>query len=161
MEANINTEVNANKTIVDIIEKQREYFRSGATLPVANRIAMLKKLYSEIKRREDDICEALTADLGKSEFEGFMCEVGIVLSEISYMIKHTPKFAREKAVCTPLAQFASRSYKKASPYGTVLIMSPWNYPFMLTLDPLVDAIAAGNTAVVKPSAYSPATSQII
>ena len=161
LDANIKAEVNTNTGIEAIIERQREYFRSGATLPVASRVAMLKKLYVVIKKREDDICAALTSDLGKSDFEGFMCEVGIVLSEISYMIKHTPKFAREKTVRTPLAQFASRSYKKASPYGTVLIMSPWNYPFMLTLDPLVDAIAAGNTAVVKPSAYSPATSWII
>ena len=80
-----------------------------------------------------------------------MCETGLVLSEISFMLKHIRSFAREKWVMTPLAQFHSRSYRKPSPYGTVLIMSPWNYPFLLTLDPLVDAIAAGNTAVLKPS----------
>ncbi len=77
------------------------------------------------------------------------------------MIKHTGKLAKEHTVHTPLAQFASRSYKKPSPYGNVLIMSPWNYPLLLTIDPLADAIAAGNTAVVKPSAYSPATSAVI
>jgi aldehyde dehydrogenase (NAD+) len=90
-----------------------------------------------------------------------MCETGLVLSEISYMLKHIHAYAKEKTVWTPLAQFASRSYKKPSPYGVVLIMSPWNYPFLLTLDPLVDAIAAGNTVVLKPSAYSPHTSEII
>ena len=144
-----------------ILENQRRYFASGATLSVGFRIKMLKKLYNAVKKYEKEIGEALTADLGKSAFEGFMCETGLVLTEISYMIKHTRKFAREHRVRTPLAQFASRSYKKPSPYGNVLIMSPWNYPFLLTIDPLADAIAAGNTAVVKPSAYSPATSRVI
>ena len=93
--------------------------------------------------------------------ESYMCETGLVLDEISYMLKHIRRFAREKRVRTPLAQFHSRSFKKPSPYGVTLIMSPWNYPFMLTLSPLADALAAGNTAVVKPSAYSPYTSEII
>lgn len=147
--------------IDEILESQRKYFRSGATLPVKFRIEMLKKLYNTVKKYETEIGLALTKDLGKSEFEGFMCETGLVLTEISYMIRHTRKFASEHRVHTPLAQFASRSYKKPSPYGNVLIMSPWNYPFLLTIDPLADAIAAGNTAIVKPSAYSPATSAII
>jgi aldehyde dehydrogenase (NAD+) len=90
-----------------------------------------------------------------------MCESGLVLSEITYMIHHTRRFARRKTVYTPLAQFASHSYRQPVPYGNTLIMSPWNYPFLLTIDPLVDAIAAGNTAIVKPSAYSPATSKMI
>ncbi len=147
--------------IDQILESQRKFFQSGATLPVEFRIEMLKKLYDAVKSHEAEICAALKADLGKSDFEGFMCEVGMVLSEISYMIKHTRKFAKEKKVHTPLAQFASRSYKKPSPYGNTLIMSPWNYPFLLTMDPLVDAIAAGNTAIVKPSAYSPVTGEIV
>ncbi len=144
-----------------ILEKQKQYYISGATLPVDFRIRMLKKLRSVIKNYEPEIASALKSDLGKSEFESFMCETGLVLSEISYMIKHTRKFASKHHVSTPLAQFASHSYKKPSPYGNVLIMSPWNYPFLLTMDPLADAIAAGNTAVVKPSAYSPATSAVI
>lgn len=147
--------------IEKILELQRDYFDSGATLPVAFRIQMLKRLHATIKKYETEIEEALKADLGKSEFEGFMCEVGLVLTEISYMIKHTKKFAAKKRVPTPLAQFAASSYKKPSPYGNTLIMSPWNYPFLLTIDPLADAIAAGNTAVVKPSAYSPATSAMV
>lgn len=105
--------------------------------------------------------DALQADLGKSAAESYMCEVGIVLSEISHMLKHVRSYAKEKRVRTPLAQYVSRSYVKPSPYGVVLIMSPWNYPFMLTLDPLVDALAAGNTAVLKPSAYSPHTSAVL
>lgn len=140
---------------------QRDYFYSGATLRIDERIQALKKLKSCINNRVKDIAKAIAKDLGKSNFESYMCEIGLVLSEISYMQKHIRAYAREKRVYTPLSQFHSRSFKKPSPYGTVLIMSPWNYPFLLTLEPLVDAIAAGNTAVVKPSAYSPNTSQII
>ena len=144
-----------------LLEEQRRFYRSGATLPVAFRVEMLKKLYAAVKKYEPQIGEALKADLGKSGYEGFMCETGLVLSEISYMIRHTRRFAREHTVWTPLAQFASRSYQKPSPYGNVLIMSPWNYPFLLTIDPLADAIAAGNTVILKPSAYSPATSAMV
>lgn len=144
-----------------IVESQRAYFKSGATLPIENRIAALKRLRCAVRKYENEIGKALTSDLGKSGFEGFMCETGLVLSEISYMISHVRGFASERRVHTPLAQFASKSYKKPSPYGVTLIMSPWNYPLLLTLDPLADALAAGNTAVVKPSAYSPATSEII
>ena len=122
---------------------------------------MLKKLYSAIEKNEEEIAKALKTDLGKSEFEGFMCETGLAKTEISYMIRNLKKLASKKTVLTPLAQFASKSYKIPTPYGNTLIMSPWNYPFLLTSDPLADAIAAGNTAIVKPSAYSPATSAII
>lgn len=149
------------KTIESILESQRAYFQSGATFSVDFRIKMLKKLYQTVKKYETEIEEALTKDLGKSEFEGFMCEVGLVLTEIGGMIRHTRSYAKEKTVWTPLAQFASRSYQKPSPYGNTLIMSPWNYPFLLTMDPLADAIAAGNTAIIKPSAYSPATGAVV
>ncbi len=148
-------------SIQEILIKQREFFSTGATIPVKFRIEMLRKLYKSVKENEQAINDALKADLGKSDFEGFMCEVGLSLTEISYMIKHTKKFAKRKIVYTPLPQFVSTSFKKPSPYGNVLIMSPWNYPFLLTIDPLADAIAAGNTVVVKPSAYSPATSKVV
>ena len=147
--------------INEILVKQKEFYNSGKTFPVKFRIEMLKKLYNAVKNNEKEINKALKADLGKSDFEGFMCEVGLCLGEISYMIRHTRGFARRKLVYTPIAQFASTSYKQPTPYGNVLIMSPWNYPFLLTIDPLCNAIAAGNTAVVKPSAYSPETSKII
>lgn len=147
--------------IDQLLEKQRAYFRSGATLSVDFRIEMLKKLKNAILKYENDIHLALKKDLGKSDFEGYMCEVGMVLSELSYMIRHTRKFAKRQLVHTPLAQFASVSYRKPTPYGNTLIMSPWNYPFLLSIDPLVNAIAAGNTAIIKPSAYSPATSEIV
>ena len=143
------------------VEKQREYFASGETLNIKFRIEKLRQLKSLIIAKETEICEALRSDLGKSSFESYMCEVGMVLSELTYMIKHTKKFAKKRKVKTPMAQFASKSYKLPTPLGNVLIMSPWNYPFLLTIDPLVDAIASGNTVVVKPSAYSPATSQVI
>jgi len=144
-----------------IIETQRRCFRSGATLDVEVRVAALQKLKACIVKYEDEINAALKKDLGKSSMESYMCETGMALSELTYMIQHVRKFAKEQTVRTPLAQFASRSYKKPSPYGVVLVMSPWNYPFLLTMGPLVDAIAAGNTVVVKPSAYSPHTTEIV
>ena len=90
-----------------------------------------------------------------------MCEIGLVLSEINYMLRHIRRFAKDKTVYTNLAQFASRSYVKSVPYGVTLIISPWNYPFLLSIEPLVDALAAGNTVIIKPSDYSAATSEVI
>lgn len=147
--------------IKNLVTRQSKYFQTGATLPVSARITALRRLYSAISSNEKEIHNALKKDLGKSGFESYMCEIGLVLEEISYMLKHIQRFTGEKKVRTPLAQFHSRSYQKPSPYGVILIMSPWNYPFMLTLSPLVDALAAGNTAVVKPSAYSPYTSEVL
>ena len=147
--------------INSLVARQRKYFQTGATLPVSVRITALRGLYTAIVKYENEIHDALKKDLGKSGFESYMCETGLVLEEISCMLKHIRRFAGEKRVRTPLSQFHSRSFKKPSPYGVTLIMSPWNYPFMLTLSPLVDALAAGNTAVVKPSAYSPNTSEIL
>ncbi len=144
-----------------LLQSQREFFDNGKTLDVKFRIQMLKKLYTTVKKYESEVLEALNQDLGKSRFEGFMCEAGLCLTEISYLIRHTKKFAKRKIVYSPIAQFASVSYKQNSPYGNTLIMSPWNYPFLLTIEPVADAIAAGNTAIVKPSAYSPKTSEII
>ena len=144
-----------------IVEKQRAWFKTGATLDVEFRLNALNKLADALRTREAEIAEALRADLGKGVTESFICETGLVRSELSYMKKHLRRYARERHVPTPMTNFHSRSYVKPSPYGTVLIMSPWNYPLLLTLDPLVDAIAAGNTAVVKPSAYSPRTSAVI
>lgn len=147
--------------ITAIVDKQRRYYSTGATLPVEGRIEALKKLRQALLHHEEAIAEAIRQDLGKSKEESYMCETGLVVSEISYLLRHIRSFAREKTVATPLAQFASRSYKKPSPYGVTLIMSPWNYPLLLTLDPLADALAAGNTAIIKPSAYSPATGALL
>lgn len=144
-----------------IAQKQRKFFATGKTLDVAFRMTALKKLKKSILRHEREICQALVQDLGKSPSESYLCEIGMVLSELSHMLRHTSKYAAPRRVRTPMAQFAASSFVQPSPYGVVLIMSPWNYPFMLTMDPLIDALAAGNTAVVKPSAYSPHTSQVI
>lgn len=147
--------------IGQILAAQKAYYQSGATLPTDFRVAQLKRLYREITNREQDILAALQTDLGKHSLESYMCEIGLTLAEISYMIKHCRRFAKPKRVHTPLSQFAASSDIRPTPYGNVLIMSPWNYPFLLTLEPLVDAIAAGNTAIVKPSAYSPATAAVV
>ncbi len=147
--------------IQNIIEKQKKFFSTGKTLDVKYRIDSLKKLKATIEKYEIEIAEAIKTDLGKSTSESYMCEIGLVKSEISYMIKHIKKYAKEKTVKTPITNWISHSFVKPVPYGNVLIMSPWNYPFLLTIDPLADALAAGNTVVVKPSAYSPETSKII
>lgn len=147
--------------IDDILNKQRSFFQSGRTLPVSFRKEQLRTLKRAVIKYEPELEAALKKDLGKSASESYMCEIGMVISEITYMLRHIRKFAAKQRVHTPLAQFAAKSYRQTSPYGNTLIMSPWNYPFLLTLDPLVDAIAAGNTAIVKPSAYSPATAEII
>ena len=145
----------------ELLKKQRTFFQTGQTLDVTFRIKMLKKLRSAVDEYENEITAALTADLGKSDFEGFMCEIGLVRSEISHMLRHIRRYARGKKSAAPLAQFPGKCIKKPVPYGNVLIMSPWNYPFLLTVAPLVEAIAAGNTAIIKPSAYSPATSAVV
>jgi len=147
--------------IENLLVRQRTLYSSGTTIPVDFRIKQLKKLYSAVKKYQSEINDALREDLGKSHYEGFMCESGLVLTEISYMIRHTKSFAKRKTVYTPLTQFASHSFVQPVPRGNTLIMSPWNYPFLLAVDPLADAIAAGNTVILKPSAYSSATGKIV
>lgn len=147
--------------IRQILEKQHRLFQEGATLPVSFRLSQLQKLKDGIRRYEEELDQALEADLGKSRMESYMCEIGLTLSELTWMQKHLRSLVREKRVSTPLAQFAARSFRSPSPYGTVLIMSPWNYPVLLTLEPLIDAIAAGNTVVIKPSAYAEHTSAVL
>ena len=138
-----------NKEQIDrITQKQHAFFATGVTLDVDYRMEALKKLRQALLDNEAAIAEAIRSDLGKSPEESYMCETGLVISEITYLLRHIRRFAKEKTVPTPLAQFASRSYQKPMPYGVTLIMSPWNYPLLLTLDPLADALAAGNTAEI-------------
>ena len=144
-----------------ILRRQREYFATGATLSRKFRAEQLGKLKASLQHHEEELNAALQQDLGKSRMESYMCEIGLTLSELTWMQKHLRGLMQEKRVPTPLSQFAARSFRSPSPYGTVLIMSPWNYPVLLTLEPLIDAIAAGNTAVVKPSAYAPATAAVL
>lgn len=150
-----------SEEIRELLDKQRAYYRTGLTLPLKFRRDKLKKLYHSIKKHEAGIKAALKQDLGKSSFEAFMTEIGMTLSEISYMLRHLSEFAARNYVKTPLSQFPARSFKQPLPYGNTLIMSPWNYPLLLTLSPLSNAIAAGNTAIIKPSAYAPATGEIV
>lgn len=147
--------------IESLLRKQREFYNTRITDDVNYRIKKLKKLKETIKEKEENIYEALKKDLGKSETEAYMSEIGMVLEDLSYIVRNTKKWAKKKYVSTPLAQFPATSFTKASSYGVVLIMSPWNYPFLLTMQPLVGAISAGNCAIVKPSEYSPNTSNVM
>lgn len=147
--------------IEKLVQRQRDFYRTGRTKDTAFRIASLQKLADTIEKYEKEIGGALKADLHKSVFEGFMTEVGLTLSEIRFLIKHTASWNRPKKVRTPLAQFHARSIVVQEPYGVALVMSPWNYPFMLSLEPAAGAIAAGNCCIIKPSAYAPATSAIL
>ena len=150
-----------NVDIKTLLENQRNFFNTYTTISVKFRIEALKRLKNEIIKNEDKIKEALFLDLGKSGSESYMCEIGMTLSEISYMLKNIKRLTKIKRVKTPLEQFHSTSYQVANPYGNVLILSPWNYPFLLSMSPLVTAIAAGNTAILKPSAYAPNTAKVI
>lgn len=147
--------------IQKLIARQRRCFHSGSTLPLKNRQAALTRLERLVTEHESELQEALRLDLGKSAAESYMCETGLLLNEIRYLKRHLPFWICDRIAPTPLAQFCSKSYQKPAPYGVTLIMSPWNYPLLLTLEPLADALAAGNTAILKPSAYSPATSRLI
>ena len=144
-----------------LIAAQRAYFNTGATLPLSARRTALRGLRKAIKAHEGDIRAALKADLNKPPDEGYMCEIGLTLSELSFVEKRLARWMGDRPHATPLAQFPARSFTVQEPYGVVLIMSPWNYPFLLTMEPLIGAIAAGNCCVVKPSAYSPTTSAVI
>ena len=125
------------------------------------RLVLLKRLRNEISANEEEIIAALAEDLGKSRTEAYMTEIGMTLSELSCAIRNLKRWSKPRRVWTPLAQFPATSRIIPEPYGNVLIMSPWNYPFLLCMSPLVSAMAAGNTVILKPSAYSPATSAAI
>ncbi len=149
------------KNLEKLVEKQRAYFAEGKTLPVQERIRALERLGQALKSSEAELCRALKADLGKSRTESYMCEIGLTLSELGYVKKHLRSWSKDRRVRTPLSQFHARSFTVQEPYGVVLVMSPWNYPVLLTLEPLIGALAAGNCCVVKPSAYSPETSSVM
>lgn len=147
--------------IQNIIRKQREFFATGKTKNVDDRIESLKKLKKEILKNEQEIKEALKKDLNKSYSESYMTEIGMTLSELNYVMKHTKKWSKKKIVPTPIVHFPSISFKSPEPYGVALILAPWNYPFMLLMEPLIGAIAAGNTVILKPSEFAPHTANII
>jgi len=148
-------------TIHELVDLQRSAFYRVNPYSVEDRLAALELLRDAMLRREADIYRALEEDLGKCPGEAFMTEIGMVLTEIGCAMRNLRRWAAPRRVRTPLAQFPSRSYVLSEPYGVVLIMSPWNYPLQLTLSPFVGAVAAGNHCILKPSNYSPATSQLI
>ena len=143
------------------LENHRKYHAAGHTMDVRFRIKQLNLLHHGIVQYEDKILSALHQDLKKSKYEGYLTELGIVRDEIRYVARKLPKWARPKRVKTPFYHWPAASRIYPEPYGVALIIAPWNYPFQLTLAPLVAAIAAGNCAVLKPSEYSPATSDVI
>lgn len=147
--------------ISSLVEKQSAFFQKGITKTPQFRQKALERLEKGIRRYEKEIHQALRKDLGKSEFEAYMTEVGLTLSELTYVKKHLSAWMRPNGVPTPLAQFPAKSFEMTEPYGVVLIMSPWNYPFMLCMEPLIGAIAAGNCCIVKPSAYAPHVSTVL
>ena len=144
-----------------ILNEQKDFFLSGATLDVSYRKRSLKRLLSVVRKRENEIAEAIAEDFRKPVFESFITESGIIEDEIKFMLKRVDKLAKIKKAKTPVFHFKSSSYIVPEPFGNVLIISPWNYPFQLALSPLIGAVAAGNCAVIKPSELSPNTSEII
>ncbi|MEG0519575.1 MAG: aldehyde dehydrogenase [Erysipelotrichaceae bacterium] len=147
--------------IKSIMKQQRNYFNAQNTKSYEFRMKQLSILKNWIIKNESILMKALKDDLNKSSTESYMSEIGMILSEITYTQKHLKGWMRKHYVATPLAQFCATSYEQYEPFGIVLIMSPWNYPFMLSMSPLIGAIAAGNCAVIKPSAYAHATSIVI
>ncbi len=144
-----------------IVTVQRNYFREGTTLPIEFRRDSLKRLLEAVTKNESIILEALKEDLNKHTTEAYISEIAIVKGEIKHTLKNLRRWTKVKRVKTPLIHWPSKSYIYSEPYGVVLIMAPWNYPFQLSLTPLIGAIAAGNCAVVKPSAYAKKTSEVI
>ena len=148
-------------SIEEIVKNQRSYYMTGATRSLEFRLQALRKLQQAVRDNEKQISDALLKDLNKHHFESYMAEVGMVLDEVRFHICHLRRWIKDKIVPTPLVHFPAVSFTSPEPYGVALIMSPWNYPILLCLDPLIGAISAGNCAVIKPSAYTPATSQVI
>ena len=147
--------------IKECVEKQRIFYNTNITKNIEYRIRALKKLKEVIIKNEDKINQALRLDLNKSAFESYMCETGMVLNELTYTIKNIKKWSKIKKVKTPISQYHSKSFIMPESYGVTLIIAPWNYPFMLSMQPLISSIAAGNCAIVKPSEYSCNTSKVI
>ncbi|MDM5461475.1 MULTISPECIES: aldehyde dehydrogenase [Bacillus cereus group] len=148
-------------SISSIVNKQKEYFYKGHTRSVETRKNNLKKLYDGIQRFEDEIFQALKLDLNKSVHESFTTEIGYVLKEISFQMKHISSWSKPKRVRTALTHFGSKGKVAPEPYGVTLIIAPWNYPFQLAIAPLVGALAAGNTVVLKPSELTPNVSKVL
>ncbi|MEQ2525312.1 aldehyde dehydrogenase [Robertmurraya yapensis] len=144
-----------------LVSKQRDFFHTDRTKEISFRIQALETLRKAIKEREQEFIESLKQDLNKSEFDAYSTEIGIVLEEIRFTLKHLSKWAKPRRVKTPVTHIGSKSYIYPEPYGVTLIIAPWNYPFQLAIAPLIGAIAAGNCAVLKPSELTPKTSHVM
>ncbi|KQL53954.1 aldehyde dehydrogenase [Heyndrickxia shackletonii] len=149
------------KNYTTLIEKQKAYFKTNETKDIPFRLNALQKLKSAIQTNEIELMNALKSDLNKSEFDSYSTEIGVVLEEIRFTLKHLKAWSKPKSVKTPLTHIGSKSFIYPEPYGVALIISPWNYPFQLAIAPLIGAIAAGNCAIIKPSELTPKTSEII
>ncbi len=149
-----------NIRLDELLQKQKDYFRTGETRDIEFRISKLKRLKKAIKIYEQKVLEALRKDLGKPEQESFFSEVGGIYASIDLFVKNLAKWTKAKSVNTPIVQYGE-SYIEYEPYGSVLIIAPFNYPFQLAMEPLIGAIASGNTAVVKPSELAPKTEKVI
>ena len=149
-----------NIRLDELLQKQKNYFRTGETRDIEFRISKLKRLKKAIKIYEQKVLYALRADLGKPEQESFFSEVGGIYASIDLFVKNLAKWTKARAVNTPIVQYGE-SYIEYEPYGSVLIIVPFNYPFQLAMEPLIGAIASGNTAVVKPSELAPETERVI
>jgi aldehyde dehydrogenase (NAD+) len=144
-----------------LIQKQRAFYMQGKTKSISFRIEMLNHLRNLIKSNEKTLMDALKQDLNKSEFDSYISEIGIVLEELRFTIKNLRKWAKPRRVKTSLTGLGSKSYIYPEPYGVALIIAPWNYPFQLSIAPLIGAMASGNCAVIKPSELTPKTSNIL
>lgn len=149
------------KSVHEVLESQKNYFKTGESLSYEFRIKQLKLLKQSILNHEQELYQALNQDLGKCETEGYMSEIGFVLNSISEMSKKLKKLMKPKHVVSPLYLFPIKSKVAYDPYGCVLIIGPYNYPVQLVLEPLIGVIAAGNCAIIKPSEMSEHTSLVI
>jgi len=147
--------------IPEILQHQRDFFKSQKTKNVTYRIQKLKELKRTIVSREQDIYDALKKDFHKSEFESYMSEYGLLISELDLVLKNLNSWSKPKRVKPSMLTFPASDYIYKEPYGVVLVIAPWNYPFILAIEPLMMAIAAGNTVVVKPSELTSNTSQLV
>lgn len=147
--------------ISNLIKGQDVFFKGGGTLAISTRKQLLKALKDTIVNREEVILKAIYKDLKKPTFEALATEINIVIGEINNTLKHIDKWTRSKRVASSILNFPSTSRIHLEPYGRILIISPWNYPFALAIMPLIGALAAGNTIVLKPSEMSPNTTTII
>src|SRR5690625_4488583 len=145
----------------DIFQRQKDFFKTGQTKDYHFRMQSLDRLREVIKENEQNIMDALRTDLNKSEFEAYSTEIGVVLNEIRFVKKHLRKWMRPKRARTPMTHFGSSSHIYPEPYGVSLIIAPWNFPFQLSIAPIIGAIAAGNCVILKPSEFTPKTSALL